>query len=144
MTAPDLFAIGLALADGIRPPEGVDWYDPEVGRGERLGRARRILASAAASPDWTPRYEPWRHGGWYVMNLRYPSGACGCVSRNYPDKKWRIVCAGQDEITYANRDSAARAERELALAECRAVIAAEEALEDGRLARQPDPLPPGA
>ena len=42
------------------------------------------------APNYT--YSPWRHGGWYVDNIRYPSGAVGCVSRNYRDRKWRIVC----------------------------------------------------
>ena len=67
------------------------------------------------STTWTPEYERWRHGGWYVMNVRYPSGAVGCVSRNYPDKKWRIVCDERpgERPTYANRDAAARAERDL-------------------------------
>jgi hypothetical protein len=64
--------------------------------------------------QWVPIYSRWRHGGWYVDNVRYPSGAVGCVSRNYPDRKWRIVCANQDEITYATRDAAAHAERALA------------------------------
>lgn len=77
---------------------------------------------------WTPVYSPWRHGGWYVDNLRYPSGAVGCVSRNYADKRWRIVCddrpgswpGGPDDHTYPSRDAAAEAERELALAPTRA------------------------
>lgn len=66
--------------------------------------------------EWVPRYEPWRHGGWYVMNIRYPSGAVGCVSRNYPDRKWRIVDDPRPDghsHTYPNRDAAARAERAL-------------------------------
>ena len=66
---------------------------------------------------WQPTYEPWRHGGWYVTNVRYPSGACGCVSRNYPDKKWRIVCDSRPfdlAPTFPNRDAAARAEYEIA------------------------------
>lgn len=66
--------------------------------------------------DWTPLYSPWRHGGWYVDNVRYPSGAVGCVSNNYADKKWRIVCDPRpfDEApTFTTRDAAARAEREL-------------------------------
>jgi len=71
---------------------------------------------------WTPRYESWRHGGWYVCNVRYPSGAVGCVSRNYADKKWRIACdsrpgsypGGPNDFTYPNRDAAAQAERRLA------------------------------
>ena len=68
-----------------------------------------------SEPEWTPRYEKWRHGGWYVTNVRYPNGAVGCVSRNYPDGKWRIVCdQRRDAPTYPNRDAAAHAERDLA------------------------------
>ncbi len=63
---------------------------------------------------WQPEFSPWRHGGWYVHNVRYASGACGCVSRNYTDRKWRIVCANQHDVTYPTRDAAARAERILA------------------------------
>jgi hypothetical protein len=71
---------------------------------------------------WEPIFEPWRHGGWYVINVRYPSGAVGCVSRNYPDRRWRIVCdnrpgsspGGPNDHTYPTRVAAARAERELA------------------------------
>lgn len=74
--------------------------------------------------QWTPQYEPWRHGVWYVVNVRYPSGACGCVSSNFTDRKWRIVCdnrpgswfGGPNDHTYPSRDAAARAERELASA----------------------------
>jgi hypothetical protein len=57
-------------------------------------------------------YSRWRHGGWYVDNVRYPSGAVGCVSRNYPDRKWRIVCHPladrKGEPTFGSRDEAAR------------------------------------
>lgn len=70
-------------------------------------------------------YSPWRHGGWYVGNVRYPSGACGCVSRNYPDKKWRIVCGRPDEETFPSRDAAARAEQAIALAEYTPEVIAE-------------------
>jgi hypothetical protein len=67
--------------------------------------------------NWTPSFSPWRHGGWYVDNVRYPSGAVGCVSRNFPDHKWRIVCDERSgEHTYPNREAAARAERHLAAA----------------------------
>lgn len=66
-------------------------------------------------------YQSWRHGGWYVVNVHHPSGAVGCVSRNYADRKWRIVCdpregsypGGANDHTYPNRDAAARAERDL-------------------------------
>lgn len=68
--------------------------------------------------DWEPIYEAWRHGGWYVRNVRYPNGAVGCVSRNFADRKWRIVCDPRPNAhelhTYPSRDAAARAERELA------------------------------
>lgn len=64
---------------------------------------------------FTPRYETWRHGGWYVTNVRYPSGACGCVSNNYSDHKWRIVAENTgpgvaEDCTFPSRDAAARAE----------------------------------
>jgi len=61
-------------------------------------------------------YSPWRNGGWYVHDVRYPSGAIGCVSCNYEDKKWRIVCGDHDK-TYPSRKAAADAEMELARVE---------------------------
>lgn len=60
-------------------------------------------------------YSHWRHGGWYT-NVHYPSGACGCVSRNYPDGKWRIVCDPrpfEKRPTFPNRDAAAQGELDL-------------------------------
>lgn len=70
-------------------------------------------------------YEAWRHGGWYVTNVRYPSGAVGCVSRKMvnpdtgkADRKWRIVCDKRPgDHTYPTRDAAALAEWHLAQAE---------------------------
>lgn len=67
-------------------------------------------------PDWTPEFSSWRHGGWYVDNLQYPSGAVGCVSNNYPDHKWRIACDPRpfaEQPTFANRVDAAFGERDL-------------------------------
>jgi hypothetical protein len=78
---------------------------------------RTQAGTTDAMSDWTPSYSPWRHGGWYVDNVRYPSGAVGCVSRNYPDKKWRIACDDrpfEERPTFPSRDAAARAEREIA------------------------------
>lgn len=67
-------------------------------------------------------YSRWRHGCWYVAGIRYPNAACGCVSNNYPDRKWRIVCDDrrQDlnapgDVTFRSREEAARAEQVLAL-----------------------------
>jgi hypothetical protein len=79
-----------------------------------------LFDPAIVDDDWVPEYHPWRHGGWYVTNIRYPSGGCGCVSRNYADGKWRIVCDPrpfETAPTFPNRDAAARAERALARAE---------------------------
>lgn len=68
--------------------------------------------------EFRPIYSRWRHGGWYVHNVRYASGAIGCVSRNYKDGKWRIVYDHREgDHTYASRDQAARAELSLALSE---------------------------
>lgn len=77
-------------------------------------------------------YSRWRHGGWYVDNVHYPSGAVGCVTRqmvppgrNTPDGKWRIACDDRRrwgtkvpreewvDHTYPSRDAAAAAERDL-------------------------------
>lgn len=70
--------------------------------------------------DWEPAFSRWRHGGWYVNNVRYPSGAVGCVSNNYQDKKWRIACDDRrlnlgepGDFTFSSRDAAARAESAL-------------------------------
>jgi hypothetical protein len=72
--------------------------------------------------DWAPIYSKWRHGGWYVDNVLYPSGACGCVSNNYKDGKWRIACDSRrnnlnepGDYTFKTRDLAARAEKVLVL-----------------------------
>lgn len=80
------------------------------------------LRSAArfVDPNAPFGYSPWRHGGWYVGCVRYPGGATGCVSRNYPDKKWRIACDTrpfETAPTFRSRDEAARAEQALALSQ---------------------------
>lgn len=52
-----------------------------------------------------------------MSEVRYPSGACGCVSRNYRDRKWRIACDPREfetAPTFKNRDEAALAEWNLA------------------------------
>jgi hypothetical protein len=74
------------------------------------------MSSLNPTLDQAPKvfhFTRWRHGGWYVDNVRYPSGACGCVSRNYPDRKWRIACDPRpfdQQPTFKSRDDAARAE----------------------------------
>lgn len=85
--------------------------------GEALARgAAREIDGTITYVDMDGRpfeYDPWRHGGWYT-SVRYPSGACGCVSRNYADRKWRIACDSRPgDYTYRSRGEAARAEAEL-------------------------------
>lgn len=90
-----------------------------------------------ATDTWTPSYSKWRHGGWYVNNVRYPSGAIGCISKNFPDGKWRVVCHPlpfDEQPTYKSRDDAARAERELS--QSPEALARWEAEEARRTARQ--------
>ena len=75
-----------------------------------------ILGRLADATDFEPIYSRWRHGGWYVHNVRWPNGGCGCVSRNYPDGKWRVVCdprGFEQQPAFATRDEAALAERQL-------------------------------
>lgn len=67
----------------------------------------------APKPPTDFHYEKWRHGGWYVMNVVYPTGAVGCVSRNFHDRKWRIVCHPapfEEQPTFRTRADAALAE----------------------------------
>lgn len=67
---------------------------------------------------WLPSFRPWRHGGWYVDNVAYPSGEVGCVSQNYDDGQWRIVCDPRpfdDRPTFPSREDAARAECSLSI-----------------------------
>ncbi len=77
-----------------------------------------VTEALSDDPDWEPSFRAWRHGGWYVSNLCYPSGASGCVSNNYPDERWRIVCdrrrSGLGEpgdFTFSTRAEASQAER---------------------------------
>lgn len=77
-----------------------------------------VTEALSDDPDWAPSFRAWRHGGWYVSNLHYPSGASGCVSNNYPDERWRIVCdrrrSGLGEpgdFTFSTRAEASQAER---------------------------------
>lgn len=76
-------------------------------------------AAGEAWRTWTPEYSAWRHGGWYVHGTTYANGGTGCVSRNYADRKWRIVCDERENayerFTYGSRDEAARAEHALHL-----------------------------
>lgn len=70
-----------------------------------------------AGPAFT--YSRWRHEGWYVHGVIYPEGAIGCVSRNYEDGKWRIVCDPrpfEGRQTFRTRSEAALAEWRLSQA----------------------------
>jgi hypothetical protein len=65
---------------------------------------------------WEPVFSDWRHSGYYVSNLHYPDGGLGCVSNNYNDGKWRIVCDNRpfdERPTFGTREAAAHAEKAL-------------------------------
>ena len=79
-------------------------------------RGKAATAPAQATSNWKPSFSPWRHGGWYIDNARYPDGAIGCVSSNYPDGKWRVVCdprGFENGPAFETRREAAMAEYEL-------------------------------
>ena len=63
-----------------------------------------------AERAWEPTYSQ-ANGGWYVNNLRYPSGAVGHVAKG-AGGGWAIVCH-PDAGEFATRDAAARAEYRL-------------------------------
>jgi hypothetical protein len=87
-------------------------------REELAAMSQESKAAAEAVANFVPRYSKWRHGGWYVHNVRHPSGGIGCVSRGYADGKWRIVCDPrpfEERPTFKTRDAAARAELVLAM-----------------------------
>jgi len=121
---------GQLVAEICRVP--IDVIDNAPGNGDTtldielehlmIKLRKTSLASFDPSADWKSGYNPWRHGGWYT-DVVYPSRACGCVSKNYPDKKWKIVCDRRrannepgelGDFTYPTRDAAARAEFSLA------------------------------
>jgi hypothetical protein len=111
----------VAIHDG-RPETGEGWttadgdFDGLVCR-VCFHESNEIGDFVAPDRDFQPEYEAWRHGGWYVIGVRHKNGGVGCVSRKYPDRKWRIVCDSRDgEHTYKSRDEAARAEHALVLA----------------------------
>lgn len=90
------------------------------------------IIAELTSEKWRPSYEPWRHGGSYVWNLRYPSGAVGCIAsaRHTISGKFEIACdprrgtgVDEKELQYKTRDEAAYAERDLVVQMWRDVIA---------------------
>lgn len=86
-------------------------------RAQLTQRVSEPVQELECPSGWTPIYGRWRHGGFYVFNTEYPTGGSGCLSRNYVDKKWRIVCdyrrselGEEGDETFPSRDAAARAE----------------------------------
>ena len=75
---------------------------------------------ALSDPSWKPTYSRWRHGGSYVDNLYYPSGAVGCIAsaRHTVDGLFRIACDPRledQQVGYRTREAAAYAERGMVL-----------------------------
>jgi hypothetical protein len=109
----------ILAIDGGRPETGGGWTAADGEFGGFVCRicfhtSDEIADFVAPDSDFEPVYREWRHGGWSVIGIRHPTGGLGCVSRGYPDQKWRIVCDSRDgDHTYASRDEAARAEYSL-------------------------------
>lgn len=79
-----------------------------------------ITEALAEDSSWKPMFSKWRHGGWYVHGITHLNGGCGCVSNNYVDGMWRIVCDPRrvdvnepGDYTFKTRQEAAHAERAL-------------------------------
>lgn len=101
-----------------------------------------VYARMLADHESELSFERWRHGGWYVHGVHYPSGAVGCVSNNYTDGKWRIVCdprrnepGGEGDYTFPNRLLAARAEQELAKSEWMEFVLNKQQVDDPQIER---------
>lgn len=111
------------LATGYNPDATDGSIEDLIAYKEALEVAIYDLAQSAP-PDHF-EYDHWRHGGWYVYPVRYPSGGCGCVSRQMvnpetqrADRKWRIACDERAaDHTYPSRDAAALAEWHLTQAD---------------------------
>ena len=78
------------------------------------------LYRALNDPAWKPTYSRWRHGGYYVDNLYYPSGAVGCIvsARYTHDGLFHLACDPRpvdQRVGYRTREEAAYAEREMVL-----------------------------
>lgn len=124
---PGLGLVAQVEEAGPHEPDDDPDHDPggtpgalASGAPGRSGRRRssRALCRMSRVPGFT--YSRWRHGGWYVHGILYPGGAIGCVSRNYADRRWRIVCDPRpfnERPTFRRRGDAALAEWHLADAE---------------------------
>ena len=83
-------------------------------------RVMNVTEAISEDPNWEPMFTRWRHGGWYVHGISHINGGCGCVSNNYEDGKWRVVCDPrrsalheEGDFTFKTRNEAAHAERAL-------------------------------
>lgn len=79
-----------------------------------------LTDALATDEGWKPSYSEWRHGGFYVNNVQDTNGGIGCVSNNYVDGQWRIVCDPRrdglnepGDITFDSREAAAKGQRDL-------------------------------
>lgn len=103
------------IAD-TRQREGETWAEYD----ERINMPwRQVRREFMARDDWEPVYEPWRHGGSYVSNIVYPSGAVGCIvsARHSATGRFHVACGPAEltEVKHKTRRAAAFAERAYAL-----------------------------
>lgn len=102
------------------PQDDYERKFPETSTKNKANTLRRFHAFRRAfeSGVWTPTYSPWRHGGSYVDNIVYPSGAVGCIAsaRHTASKQFEIACPPSwPGDQFKTRDAAAYAEAQLAL-----------------------------
>lgn len=75
------------------------------------------IAARLLDLESTQVLSQWQEGGWELKGIYFPDRRRCFVSRNYPDKRWRIVAdpratsSGNEGATYPTRESAIRAAR---------------------------------
>ena len=78
------------------------------------GSGGRHAGEGPAADGWVPQFKAAGPGRWFVLNIRWPSGTCGCVRRASAGK-W-LVEEDPGAQPYPSRDAAARAGQRLAVA----------------------------
>lgn len=107
-----------------------DEWDAAVNLPNRLRRR-----AAMERADWVPTFSRWRHGGWYVDNIVFPSGAVGCIASPTADRGTFVSACFVD--AYEGRKTRAGA----ALAERAEAIRQWAEWDAEQAASQPEQLP---
>lgn len=125
MTAATLTAAERAWIE--TPQDDYERKYPETSAKNKANNLRRYhnFRRAFEAGEWVPAYSHWRHGGSYVDNIVYPSGAAGCIAsaRHTTSGRFEIACPpSRYEGGFKTRDAAAYAEAQIALNAWAAVL----------------------